>query len=351
MNRSFFSLFILFLFVAFAVDACENKPVAVKDHPCLILQKSSMPALKEGIKKYPLLKVSFEEAKKFADQAIKAGIKVPVPKDPAGGYTHIQHTYNYEAMYRAAEVYQLTGDKKYAIFVRDMLLAYAKMYPTLGLHIMQKNQSPGKLFWQGLNDSVWLVYAIQAYDCVFDFISEQDRNYIEDNLFDRIVHFFTVEDPYTFNRVHNHGTWSVAGVGMTGLVMNKPEWVQEALYSTHLDSTGGFMKQISELFSPDGYYTEGLYYQRYALLPFVVFAQALENNRPDLKIFEYQNGVLNKAVSMLFQLTNTNGEFYPLNDDIKGKSWVTPEMVFATNIAYANTHDKQVLYVAEKMEL
>jgi len=348
MKRSFFLLFILLLFVVFAVDAGENKLVAVKDHPCLIMQKSSVPALKEGIKKYPLLKVSFEEAKKFADQAIKAGIKVPVPKDPAGGYTHIQHTYNYEAMYRAAEVYQLTGDKKYAIFVRDMLLAYAKMYPTLGLHPENKGSGPGKLFWQGLNDSAWLVYAIQAYDCVFDFISEQDRKYIEDNLFDKIVQFFTVEDSYTFNRVHNHGTWSVAGVGMAGLVMNKPEWVQEALYSTHLDSTGGFMKQISDLFSPDGYYTEGPYYQRYALLPFMVFAQALENNRPDLKIFEYRNGVLNKAVSMLFQLTNTNGEFYPLNDDIKDKSWVTPEMVFATNIAYANTHDKQLLYVAEK---
>jgi len=76
MKRSSFSLFILFLFGAFAVDTCENKPVAVKDHPCIILQKSSMPALKEGIMEYPLVKVSFEEAKKFADQAIKAGIKV-----------------------------------------------------------------------------------------------------------------------------------------------------------------------------------------------------------------------------------------------------------------------------------
>lgn len=334
----------------FLLSSFSNQKVnsSAESHPCLILQKSSVPNLVDGISKYPLLGSSFEEAKQFADQAIKAGIKVPVPKDPAGGYTHIQHTYNYEAMYRAGLVYQLTGDKKYAIFVRDMLLAYAKMYPSLGLHPMQKNQSPGKLFWQGLNDSVWLVYTIQAYDCVFDFISESDRKDIETNLFEKIVHFFTVEDNYTFNLVHNHGTWSVAGVGMAGLVMNKPEWVKEALYSTNLDGTGGFMKQISDLFSPNGYYAEGPYYQRYALLPFVVFAQALENNRPDLKIFEYKDGVLLKAVAMLMQLTNNDGHFYPLNDDIKEKSWVTPEMVFASNIVYARTHDKQLLDMAGK---
>lgn len=341
-------IFLFSLFILLNSFSNEQANSSGENHPCLILQKSSVPALREGIKKYPLLTTSFEEARKFADEAIKAGIKVPVPKDPAGGYTHVQHSYNYEAMFCAGEVYQLTGDKKYAVFVRDMLLAYAKMYPTLGLHPQHKDSGPGKMFWQGLNDSVWLVYAIQAYDCVFGFISESDRNEIETNLFEKIVHFFTVEDSYSFNLVHNHGTWAVAGVGMAGLVMNKPEWVQQALYSTKQDSTGGFMRQINDLFSPDGYYTEGPYYQRYALLPFVVFAQALENNRPDLKIFEYRNGVLNKAVSTLMQLTNTNGHFYPLNDAMKEKNWITPEMVFASNITFANTHQKQLLFMAEK---
>ena len=339
----FFAIFILLN--SFSIEKANS---SANSHPCLILQKFSVQELKEGIKEYPLFTSTFEDAKKFADQAIKAGIKVPVPKDPAGGYTHIQHTYNYEAMYRAGQVYQLTGDKKYAVFVRDMLLAYSKMYPSLGLHPMQKSQSPGKLFWQGLNDSVWLVYAIQAYDCVFDLISESDRKDIESNLFEKIVHFFTVEDNYTFNLVHNHGTWSVAGVGMAGLVMNKPEWVQIALYNTKMDGSGGFMRQISDLFSPDGYYAEGPYYQRYALLPFVVFAQALENNRPDLKIFEYNDGVLLKAVSMLMELTNTDGRFYPLNDAMKEKSCITPELVFASNIVFARTHDKMLLDIAGK---
>lgn len=342
------SIFLVFLFVFISSCSIEKSNSSGESHPCLILQKSSVPVLIDGIKKYPLFNSSFEYSKMFADKAIKAGINVPVPKDPAGGYTHIQHVYNYEAMYQAGQCYQLTGEKKYAIFVRDMLLAYAKMYPSLGLHPLQKEQSPGKLFWHGLNDSVWLLYTIQAYDCVFDFISESDRRDIESNLFEKIVHFFTVEDNYSFNLVHNHGTWAVAGVGMAGLVMNRPEWMKEALYSTNLDGSGGFLKQISDLFSPDGYYSEGPYYQSYALLPFMVFAQALENNRPDLKIFEYKNGVLLKAVSMLMQLTNTDGHFYPLNDVLKEKSWITSEMVFASNIVFARTHENQLLNLSGK---
>ena len=38
---------------------------------------------------------------------------------------------------------------------------------------------------------------------------------------------------------------------------------------------------VDEPFSPDGYFTEGPYYQRYASYPFLIFAQALENKKPE----------------------------------------------------------------------
>lgn len=330
--------------------SCQQETGMTKQEgfPKLILQKSAMPALVEGLQKYPLLKTSFDQAKEIADKAIDAGIEVPFPKDAGGGYTHEKHKQNYIEMYNAGLVYQLSGDEKYAVFVRDMLNEYAKLYPTLSLHPEQKNQSPGKLFWQGLNESVWLVYTIQAYDCIHDFLSADEQKNIEENLFRKVVQFFTVEDNYSFDRVHNHGTWSVAGVGMTGMVLGDSIMVQKALYSTKLDGSGGFLKQIDELFSPDGYYAEGPYYQRYALLPFIVFAQALENNRPELKIFEYKNGVLEKAVTTVLQLTNTDGRFYPVNDAIKEKSWITPELSFGTNIVFARTVDPTLLDVARQ---
>lgn len=251
-------------------------------------------------------------------------------------------------MYNAGLLFQLSKEEKYAVFVRDMLIEYAKLYPTLGLHPVQKNQAPGKLFWQGLNESMWLVYTIQAYDCIYEFLSEEERENIENNLFKKVVEFFTVEDKYSFDRVHNHGTWAVAGVGMTGMVLGDSLMLKEALYSTKLDGSGGFLRQIDELFSPDGYYAEGPYYQRFALLPFIVFAQALDHNMPELKIFEYKNGVLLKAVTTLAQLTNTDGRFYPINDVIKEKSWLTPELVFGTNIVYAQSNDATLLDVVQE---
>ena len=56
----------------------------------------------------------------------------------------------------------------------------------------------------------------------------------------------------------------------------------------------GFFANVDEPFSPDGYFTEGPYYQRYASYPFLIFAQALQNKKPELKMFEYKDGVLIK---------------------------------------------------------
>ncbi len=338
---------LLFFVVLFSCQKKETQNVEMKGFPKLILQKADVANIIDGLHNYPLLQSSFEDAKEIADKGIEAGIVVPFPKDPGGGYTHEKHKRNYIEMYNSGLVYQLCGDEKYAVFVRDMLNEYAALYPTLGIHPMKKNQSPGKLFWQGLNESVWLVYTIQAYDCIHEFLTVEERANIENNLFRNVVKFFTEEDKYSFDRVHNHGTWAVAGVGMTGMVLGDSVLVQKALYSTKLDGSGGFLKQIDELFSPDGYYAEGPYYQRYALLPFIVFAQALDNNLPELKIFEYKNGVLPKAVTTVLQLTNSDGRFYPINDAIKEKSWLTPELVFGTDIVYKLTENPTLLDVAE----
>jgi oligo-alginate lyase len=344
---------LFFIYVIIGLSSFRNIDV-VNDsnlnssHPCLILTKESVPELQKGINSLPLFKKSYNEVITAANKALEEGIIVPIPIDPGGGYTHEQHKRNYVAMYNAGISYQLSGDEKYALFVKNMLLEYAAMYPSLSVHPQMKNQSPGKLFWQGLNESVWLVYTIQAYDCIYDYVQPVDRENIENNLFRKVVEFFTVEDSYSFNRVHNHGTWASAGVGMTGIVLNDSNYVEMALYGTDKSGNAGFFKQIDELFSPDGYFAEGPYYQRYAIMPFVLFAQALENNRKDLKIFEFKEGVLNKAVLTLLQLTNSDGKFYPLNDAIKDKNFLSPELVYAVDIAYNNTNNAELLSVVQK---
>ena len=97
-------------------------------------------------------------------------------------------------------------DEKYAKYVKDMLFAICKAIYKRGLFILKpRSYARGKLFWQCLNDSNWLVYVSQAYDCIYNYLSEEERNTLETNLFrpfadyifQKIVHNFT-------NRVHNH---------------------------------------------------------------------------------------------------------------------------------------------------
>jgi len=360
-NISFYkSLSVVLLFLM-------NLGLKGQEHPSLVLTKQGVREIQSKLGKVPLFDASLADAKAEVDAEMALGILIPIPKGFSGGYSHERHKKNYIILEKAGILYQLSGDEKYGIYVRDMLLAYAKMYPTLPLHPEQISYARGKLFWQALNDANWLVYVSQAYDCVYDFISPADRALIEKDLFRPFADFISINSPQFFNRVHNHSTWGNVAVGMIGIVMNDNKLVDRALYGIKQDglpagmkdNDGGFVKKegqkagflanLDEPFSPDGYYTEGAYYQRYAMYPFLVFAQALERNKPELKIFEYKNGVLLKSVYALLNLTKSNGDFFPLNDAQKGMSYYSSELVSAIDIAYFyGKKDPSLLSIAKQ---
>ncbi|WP_423605766.1 alginate lyase family protein [Sphingomonas sp. MS122] len=293
----------------------------------------------------PLFARELENARRAVAAGMRAGIDVPVPKDRGGGPTHERHKDNYKLIQLAGTLYRVTGDKRYADYVRDMLLAYAKLYPGLGRHPAAANQVPGRLFWQSLNDSVWLVHAIQGYDAVRGDLTPAERKTIDDQVFRRMAAFLTGE-PNTFDRIHNHSTWANAGVGMTGYVLRDRTLVEQALKGSDRSGKVGFLRQLDLLFSPDGYYAEGPYYQRYALQPFMVFAQAIQDNEPERKIFEYRDGIVLKAIRTAVQ-TTYSGYFFPINDAMPDKSLRTEELYQGVAIGYAASGDAGLLGIAQ----
>jgi hypothetical protein len=321
-------------------------------HPNLMLTKANIDAVRKGCNTYPLLKASYNEVKKQADMALSQKIEVPVPKDGAGGYTHEQHKKNSDNILNCGIAYQITGDKKYADYVKAVLLQYAAQYEKWPQHPQKKsNQIPGKIFWQCLNDFVWQVYVIQGYDMVHDAIPATDRATIEQHLFIPIVKYFTTDCKETFDLIHNHGTWCIAAVGITGYVINKPEYVEMAIKGSAKDGKTGFLKQLDELFSPDGYYTEGPYYQRYAMLPFVIFAKAIQQNQPQLQIFKYRNNILAKAIHASLQSTYTDGTFFPVNDAMKDKTYQSEEIIYGVDVAYADIQpEPDLLDIAQRQK-
>ncbi|PRP66191.1 alginate lyase family protein [Nonlabens agnitus] len=321
-------------------------------YPSLMIAHDALEGLQNSMDKYPLWDATVKANIKEISDVIKDSIEVPIPKDMAGGYTHTRHKNNYLNAQKAAVLYQITQEEPYAIYVRDMLLEYAKIYKDLPLHPEPRSYARGKLFWQCLNDANWLVYMSQAYDAIHSYLTPQEISILEKHLFVPMADFLSLETPQFFNRIHNHSTWGNVAVGMIGLAMDNQELIDRALYGMEIDSTtigqkdndggfirtadqkAGFLANLEEPFSPDGYYTEGPYYQRYAMYPFLVFAQGLQNKRPDLKIFEYKDSVLLKAVDALLQLTDSDGDFFPINDGQKGMSYYSRELVSAVNIAY-----------------
>lgn len=357
--------FITLLFLAAAVltSIASN----AKEHPNLILTTAGVEQIRNSLGNTPLYDASLRSVKDEVDTEMALGIDTPIPKDFSGGYTHQRHKQNFVIAQKAGMLYQILQDEKYAKYVRDMLFQYEGMYKDLPVHPQERSYARGKLFWQCLNDSNWLVYMSQAYDTIYHYLSNDERTTLETNLFRPFADFISIENPQFYNRVHNHSTWGNAAVGMIGLVMGDEELIQRALYGIEddglelgtKDNDGGFIKvagqkagflaNLEEPFSPDGYYTEGPYYQRYAMYPFLIFALGMQNAMPELNVLQHKDGVLLKAVNALLNLSDADGEFFPLNDGQKGMSYFTPSLVTAVNIAYHyGEQNPQLLSIAEK---
>ncbi|RMA64817.1 alginate lyase family protein [Ulvibacter antarcticus] len=364
----------LLIFISCAEDKVSSptlsssaSEISNNAHPSLIITSAGVEKIKANLGSIPIFDASLEAVKNEVDTEIASGIEVPIPKDFSGGYTHTRHKKNFLILQKAGILYQILDDQKYAKYVRDMLFQYEAMYKTLPIHPQTRSYARGKLFWQCLNDSNWLVYVSQAYDCIYNYLTAEERETLEKNLFRPFADFISIENPQFYNRIHNHSTWGNAAVGMIGLVMNDEELIERALYGIKhdgldpnaKDNDGGFIKSkdgkagfianLEEPFSPDGYYTEGPYYQRYAMYPFLIFAEGLQNVKPELKIFQHKDSVLLKSVDALLNLSDADGEFFPLNDGQKGMSYFSRELVTAVDIAYHyGGHHPGLLSIAEK---
>ena len=342
--------------------------VETGSHPRLSWTPAEVQNIRKGLGEVPLYDQSLTQIIDWVELEMSRPMEVPVPKDMAGGYTHERHKENWYALYHAAMLYQITEEDRYAAFVRDMLMEYAALYPDLPRHPTNRSYATGKIFWQCLNDANWLVYVSQAYDNVYEWLSAEERELLEGQLFRPFADFLSLENPQFFNRVHNHGTWANVAVGMIALAMEDDELLDRALNGldpelipaglrdddTGLirgegDAAAGFYAQLDGAFSPDGYFSEGPYYLRYAIFPYLVFSQALANSKPDLDILSYRDSILHKATYGLLYQADHLGHFFPINDAQKGMSWQARELVTAVDMAYYYYEpDPRLLSVVER---
>jgi oligo-alginate lyase len=324
------------LFLSPLLQAVDQASQA--SHPRLLWTHKDIAELRDSLGKLPAFDAIFQQRKARIDRVLAEKAEVPVPADVAA-YTHERHKVNYIEMQIAGFMYQATQDSRYAAFVKARLDLYADLIPTLKFHPKGK----GRLFWQPLNDAVWMVNVAQAYDFIWETLSPVERERYEKQVLRPMAEFMLVDCQYMFDMIHNHGTWAVTSAGMIACAIGDQDLIDRCLKGSKKDGKSGYLTLLNQLYSPDGTYFEGPYYSRYALMPFYLFATALENNRPEAKLFEMRGGMLGKALwSTLQQTYGKKGFYIPINDNLKEMSFSALEAEFGVGEAfrrYANKED------------
>jgi len=102
----------------------NNEPTKNNEltHPNLVATVQGINLIKANLGKYPLLDNAIKDMKGLVGEELTKEKDFPISKDPSGGYSHEKHKSNYLMMYRAGMLYQVLGEKKYANYVKEMLL-------------------------------------------------------------------------------------------------------------------------------------------------------------------------------------------------------------------------------------
>lgn len=246
--------------------------------------------------------------------SIARGVVIP-GQGEAGSFEHNTHKENARLIEGAALLGRINDDTAALTHAHELLKGYATCYRDMPFQIARNTNPPGKLFHQILNEHIWLLHASLALALLKPSLREADTRYLVEGLFEPMLVMFTETYRHDFDRIHNHGLWAVAAVGMCAMVIESPSHLDISIDGLDgTGQTGGFLAQIAMLFSPEGYYVEGPYYHRFAIHPLCLFAEALARHCPERNIFEHAQGRIGKSLHVLLSSAYPNGCFPALND-------------------------------------
>jgi hypothetical protein len=285
------------------------------------------------------------------ENTLKQPVAIPGHGE-AGGPEHTQHKQNYLTLNLAGRLFLITGEPRYRERALALLNGYAEMYPSLGSATSKDSNAPGRLFHQTLNENMFWLYAVEGYHCVMASLDAAQRETIETRLFRVMADDALNRHTADFDIVHNHGIWSVAAAAISGYVLGDAPLVEKALYGLKGDrESGGFFAQLSQLFSPDGYYIEGPYYHRFALRPLLLLAEAIERRQPELQIYQFRDQIIRKTCEALMQTAFPDGVWPALNDSSKTINIRDDGAVIAASVCYARYSQNPVwIAVAQQQQ-
>jgi len=239
-------------------------------HPYLTLTPDDIARAKDRAARFPWARQTMQNCLDKAQQIVAA----PPGRLPQKG--DAEHQEFAQRLFAAGLAAAFSGEKRFAQWTRDGLLAYADLYP--GLPLVNGRH---KLFSKSsLGEACWLVPTVQAYDLVADsgvFSAEQKRH-VETDLLRASTACFRVTDFQHDPRIndlhyrcYNFQAWHLASVGLVGLALKDAELVDYAVNSPY-----GFRHLVAHDIRDDGLFWErSVGYHHFVITALLPLAEAM----------------------------------------------------------------------------
>lgn len=199
--------------------------------------------------------------------------------------------------------YHMTGDERYAQKLKEALLYYGNYRRWCGMQFTTWDPP-----WHSeLNTARFCYGYALGYDCIYDFLSKEEKNEISDSMV-RLGILPTLEDwILPEKRVHaldsmGHNWWSVcvamAGLAALSLLGDKPQaevWVSSVsdAFREWFYYKGNVLQNKPANFDRFGAFYESVGYANYALSEYLMYQLACSNMLLDVPIPD--NGILDEA--------------------------------------------------------
>jgi hypothetical protein len=200
-------------------------------HPYLALTPELIRHAHDKVRSSPWAKQQMDRLLREADSTVSK----PLGQLPPRADT--KHRGIGSRLFSLGMAHAFSGERRYAEWTRDGLLAYADLYPTLPF-----TRGRHKLFEHSLYEATWIVAVAQAYDLVASsgvFTPEQAKH-VENDLLRASTATFKVEDFEHDDRLrdlhfrcYNFQAWNIAAAGLAGLVTGDRDLVEWAVNSPY----------------------------------------------------------------------------------------------------------------------
>ncbi|MBP9072071.1 MAG: heparinase II/III family protein [Caldilineaceae bacterium] len=247
--------------------------------------------------------------------AARPSITVP---ETGGGFYHaadktkhlitLQHYALADGARDMALTFHLTGDAGYLPNAKAILLAYADAYLTYEIHDKAERtgdqaESGGRTTPQGINEGMWIVPLVWAYDLLYNEFTPDERAAIENRILRPAAELVmdNNEGP------HNHQTWYNGTVGLLGFALGDADLIAYALDK----SDSGHRFQMGASVTGDGMWYEGsMHYQLFVLRALLPFMEAARHACIDL----YAHPAYKRLFDFLIDYADENWRLPTIND-------------------------------------